>query len=131
MGECDVSFYNCPDCGKKDMRADDPLLRNGRYGPNAVMEIILNYLFRITNRKNGERMALLAGVMMSAGTVNNTLKRFCGRLIPLAKVIMEHLRRAGILHIDETVIRLGRKNVWMWTFFDPKRGEVLFLIRDS
>ena len=48
-----------------------------------------------------------------------------------AKVIMERMCRASILHIDETSISLNGKNVWIWTFFNPKSGEVLFLIRPS
>ena len=129
--ENNVSYYNCLSCGKKHQRADDPQLRNGRYGPNAVIQVVLNYIHRMPNRLNAEHIALLASIMMSPGTIHKILKRFCNRLIPNAKVMAQYMRRARILHVDETSISLNGKNAWMWTFFDPKSKRVMFVIRKS
>ena len=129
--ENNVSYYTCLSCGKKHQRADDPQLRNGRYGPNVVIQVILNYIHRMPNRLNAECIALLASIMMSPGTIHKILERFCNRLIPNAKVMEQYMRRARILHVDETSISLNGKNAWMWTFFDPKSGRVLFTIRKS
>ena len=126
-----VSYYKCLSCGKKHQRADDPQLRNGRYGPNVVKQVVLNYIHRMPNRLNAEHIALLASIVMSPGTIHKILKRFCNRLIPNAKVMAQYMRRARILHVDETSISLNGKNAWMWTFFDPKSKRVMFVIRKS
>ena len=73
--KCIVSYYDCLGCGNTDMRSNYPLLKNGRFGPNVVMEVLLNYLSRMPNRMNADRLALLAGLLMASGTVANILKR--------------------------------------------------------
>ena len=53
------------------------------------------------------------------------------RLIPPANVLIQYMQWARILHVDETSISLNGKLVWVWTFFEPKSGKVLFVIRKS
>ena len=83
------------------------------------------------NRLNAEHIALLASIMMSPGTIHKILKRFCSRLIPTTKVMAQYMRRARILHVDETSISINGNNAWMWTFFDPKNGRSMFTIKKS
>ena len=128
---CIVSRYDCLKCGSTNMRYDDPLLRNGRFGPNVVMQVLVNYLSRMPNRMNVGRPALLAGLLMASGTVANILKRVGNRLTAPANVLAQYMRRARILHVDETSISLNGRLVWMWTFFEPRSGRVLFVMRKS
>ena len=41
------------------------------------------------------------------------------------------IRRAKILHIDETSIHLNGRTVWVWILYDPRTGYALYVIRDN
>ena len=41
------------------------------------------------------------------------------------------IRRAKILHADETSIHLNGRNVWVWILYDPLTGNALYVIRDN
>lgn len=39
--------------------------------------------------------------------------------------LLDTIRQASVLHIDETSISLNGKNIWVWIFLDPKTSTVL------
>ena len=48
-----------------------------------------------------------------------------------ARQILDLIRLARVLHVDETSLSLNGKLVWVWIFFDPETGNTLFVIRPS
>ena len=46
-----------------------------------------------------------------------------------ARQILDLVRLARVLHVDETSLSLNGKLVWVWIFFDPETGNTLFVIR--
>ena len=45
--------------------------------------------------------------------------------------ILNRIRNARLLQVDETTVSLNGKKVWLWVFFDPISGEVYYTIQNS
>ena len=71
------------------------------------------------------------GLRISVGTVHNILYRIGTGLEPSSREILERIRKAYVLHIDETSLSLNGKLVWIWIFFNPETGDVYYTIRRS
>ena len=125
-----ISVYECRRCGRKGMEPDAGLPGAGNLGRNACVRIADNFVCRMPQRMNGERMGR-DGLAVSAGTVNNVLARAGGNLKPVAAGLIAAMQRAGVLHIDETSFKLNGKIIWVWIFLDPATGSALFVLRPS
>ena len=68
---------------------------------------------------------------MSHGTIHNILCMTGTNLDAPARQILDLIRLARVLHVDETSLSLNGKLVWVWIFFDPETGNTLFVIRPS
>ena len=123
-----ISVYECRRCGRKGMEPDAGLPGAGNLGRNARVRIADNFVCRMPQRMNGERMGR-DGLRVSAGTVNNVLARAGGNLKPVAAGLIAAMQRAGVLHIDETSFKLNGKIIWVWIFFDLLTGGALFVLR--
>ncbi len=71
------------------------------------------------------------GVSISTGAVCNILARVGSRLARPAGRILASLRRADILHMDETSYSVSGKLYWVWIICNPATGEACFAIWDS
>ena len=71
------------------------------------------------------------GITLSSGTVHNIMRRLGTSLRTLAADIAAAIRKAGILHIDETSIHLNGCTVWVRILYDPRTGHALYVIQDS
>lgn len=69
------------------------------------------------------------GLTLSEGTVCNVLKRFNGCLEGPYQELMEAIRRARSLYIDETGWRESGKKSWLWVFCNEQVS--FFTIEDS
>lgn len=71
------------------------------------------------------------GLLISVGTIHNILYNTGMELGQPASDILNRIRKAMLLHVDETSISLNGKKVWLWVFFDPVSGEVYYTIQNS
>ncbi len=71
------------------------------------------------------------GITLSSGTTHNIMRRLGASPGTPAAAIAAMIRKARILHADETSIHLNGRNVWVWILHDPLTGHALYVIRDS
>ena len=104
--------------------------RSGTYGLNVIAAILFNFMGRLPHRLNAVSMARM-GLRMSVGTVHNILCRTRMRLEPSSREILERIRGAHVLHVDETSLSLNGSLVWLWIFLNPETGDAYYAIRRS
>ena len=125
-----MRICKCGNCGREEIRPETGLPEHGEYGINAIMQVIENYILRMTNRMNAEKMKR-DGIHMSSGTVHNVTKTAGLALGEATQRIIRTLLACSILHIDETQLKLNGKPVWVWIFADPVTGASAYVIRNS
>ena len=118
--------YRCP----KDIEPETGLPDKGSYDSSIIAEVADDYACRMPFRMIAERMARY-GVSLSTGTAYNIMRRLGESLDTPAADIAAMIRRAKILHADETSIHLNGRNVWVWILYDPLTGNALYVIRDN
>ena len=102
---------------------------HGRYGINLIGDTFSNFLCRMPHRINAGQIAR-CGASISVRTVHNILSRTSKNMGAKALHIMESIRAADLLHVDETSMSLNGKKIWVWIFFNPY-GDTVFAIRKS
>ena len=106
------------------------LPKRGNYGMNVILKIAENFLQRMPHRMSAKSLRRHL-TRMSHGTVHNILCMTGTNLDAPARQILDLIRPARVLHVDETSLSLNGKLVWVWIFFDPETGNTLFVIRPS
>ena len=71
------------------------------------------------------------GISVDARTAHNIPSRTGKNMGTHALHIMESVRAADSLHVDETSLLLNGKNVWVWIFLNPRAGDTLHVMRKS
>ena len=103
------------------MSREQLLPNNGSYDSSITTEVADDYACRMPFRMIADHMTR-HGITLSSGTVHNIMRRLGTPLGTPATDIAAAIRRAGILHIDETSIHLNGCTVWVWILYDPKTG---------
>ena len=106
------------------------LPKRGNYGMNVILKVAENFLQRMPHRMSAKSLRRHL-TRMSHGTVHNILCMTGTNLDAPARQILDLIRLARVLHVDETSLSLNGKLVWVWIFFDPETGNTLFVIRPS
>ena len=106
------------------------LPKRGNYGMNVILKIVENFLQRMPHRMSARSLRRHL-TRMSHGTVHNILCMTGTNLDAPVRQILDLIRLARVLHVDETSLSLNGKLVWVWIFFDPETGNTLFVIRPS
>ncbi len=108
----------CPCCGKR-FKADAPddMPRGSPFGPH--LRAFLLYL-RFTHGVSFERLAHLAsdlvGLVISEGAIVNIIKASRPAFAVQASAIRARLLSGTVIESDETGMRVGKKNRWLWVF---------------
>lgn len=126
----------CPCCAKS-FKADAPadMGRGSPFGPN--LRALVIYL-RFTQAIGFERLAKLLsdllGLEISEGALINILDAAKAPFEAQTSAIKANLLAGTILQSDETGMRVGKKNWWLWVFHhahsaifevDPSRGKAV------
>ena len=117
-------------CGQKDIEPETGLPDTGSYDSSIIAEVADNYTCRMPFRMIADWMTR-HGIPLSLGTAHNIMRRLGESLGTPAADIAAMIRKARILHIDETSIHLNGHNVWVWILYDPLTGNALYVIRDN
>ena len=120
----------CDSCGLEEIRPETGLPSSGSYDSSITVEVADNYACRMPFRMIADRMTR-HGIPLSSGTAHNIMRRLGASLGAPAADIVTAIRKARILHVDETSIRLNGRNVWVWILYDPLTGHALYVIQDS
>ena len=121
---------SCGGCGLGGIGPKADLPRGGSYGRNVVATVVHNFLDRLTGRLNAASMGR-HGIAMSTGTIHNILSGTGSSLGEPAMGVRDRIRRARLLHVDETSVSLNGRKVWIWIFLDPETGDAYYAIRPS
>jgi transposase len=120
----------CPGCGvatRAKLPTDAP---RGAFGPRLrAWAGLLSGAYRLSKRQVQRLFADLLGVPISTGMVAK-LQREAGEILadPMAEIV-EVVRQADAVHVDETGWREEGKKAWLWV--GVTAGATAFLIRRS
>lgn len=105
----------CPDCGRT-VRAEPPgELPAGAFGPRLEAAVsTLSVRNRVSRRDTVELVGELFGARLSSGTVDAILERTGAALEGPHADLLEHVRSASAVNIDETGWRLRGKRRTLW-----------------
>jgi hypothetical protein len=126
----------CPCCGK---------YRQGRHeeqitDPTPVVQSVLGprvlgmagdwkHRLGIVYRKITELFDTCFSLKVSPGTLSRAEIRFAQRALPTYEWLIDALRKAGVVHADETGWRISRRNAWLWVF--ASKDITIYAIRFS
>ena len=125
-----INTCSCDSCGRGGIEPETGLPNNGSYDPSVTTEVADDYACRMPFRIIAGRMTR-HGITLSLGTVHNIMRRLGTALGAPTAAIIAVIRKAKILHIDETSIHLNGRNVWVWILYDPLTECALYVIQDS
>lgn len=110
----------CPDCGATT-RAELPAeLSVGAFGPRLEAAVAtLSVRNRVSRRDTVELLGELFGARLSSGTVDAVLGRTAVALDGRHEELLDHVRSATAVNIDETGWRLKGKRRTLWGAITP------------
>jgi transposase-like protein len=90
---------------------------------------LLKYADRLPHRKIQDALNRHYNLDISAATILDLTRRAADALANQYDTILDKIRNAPILYVDETGIHVQGKKHWIWTFTTP--SETFFVIRKS
>ena len=86
-------------------------------GPRlAGLIVMLCLRYRLSRAKVQELLWELLGLRLSTGLIDQTIRQSAGQVAPVEDLLLEEIRRARLLHLDETLWREGGLLLWLWVF---------------
>jgi transposase len=88
-----------------------------QYGPN--VESLVGYMHArqyLPYERTKEFLNDVMGLSISTGGINNILKRFAQKALPIYDTIKEKIEQATCIGADETGVNINGKNHWAWTW---------------
>ena len=128
--EYKIAHYRCPFCRKEVVANDAGCPHEGKFGNNTIAQAtLLKYEDRLPHRKIQDAMKRLFGLKISPATIFDLTRRAADAVQSEYDAILNTIRGAPILYVDETSIRVQGERHWIWTFSTP--SESFFVIRKS
>jgi transposase len=124
-----IAHYSCP-CCHREVVANSDCPSEGRFGNNTIAQTtLLKYEDRLPHRKIRDALRRLHGLDISPATILDLTRRAADAVQSQYDAILDRIREAPILYVDETSISVQGKLHWIWTFATP--SETFFVIRKS
>jgi len=128
--EYKIAHYICPCCHKKVVAIDPGCPHEGKFGNNVIAQAtLLKYEGRMPHRRIHDAMMRLFGLKMSPATILDLTRRAADAVRSEYDSILNNIRCAPILYVDETSIHVQGEIHWIWSFSTP--SESFFVIRKS
>ena len=128
--EYKIAHYRCPFCRKEVVANDAGCPHEGKFGNNTIAQAtLLKYEDRLPHRKIQDAMKRLFGLKISPATIFDLTRRAAEAVQSDYDAILNKIRNAPILYVDETGIHVQGEKHWIWTFTTP--SETFFVIRKS
>jgi transposase len=128
--EFKIAHYKCPSCRKEVVAKDANCPREGKFGNNTIAQAtLLKYVDRLPHRKIQDTLRRLHGLKISPSTILDLTRRAAEAVQMDYNQIMNKIRKAPVLFVDETGIHVQGEKHWIWTFTTP--SETFFVIRKS
>lgn len=124
-----IAHYDCK-CGMHIIASHPDCPKEGRFGKNLLSHIaILKFDDRLPHRKVMEALKRDYNIAISPGAIFDCTRRVADALAKEHKQLMEKIRRAKVVYVDETEIKLNCKKYHLWVFTTPML--TIFVIRKS
>ena len=124
-----IAHYSCPCCHREVVAKDSDCPSEGRFGNNTITQTtLLKYEDRLPHRKIREALRRMHGLDISCCNLDLT-RRAADAVQSQYDAILDRVREAPVLYVDETSIAVQGKLHWIWTFASP--SETFFAIRKS
>jgi len=125
-----IAHYECPCCGKEVVATHPDCPAEGRFGKNVLATVtLLKYGSRLPLRKICEVLSQYHNLDVKPATVLDFTRRVSGKLRGEYEKVIQRVRKAGVLYVDETGIYVNGKNFWTWGFVTE--NETLIVVRKS
>jgi transposase len=128
--EYKIAHYRCPCCRKEVVANDASCPHEGKFGNNTIAQAtLLKYEDRLPHRKIESALKRMHGLKISPATIFDLTRRAADAVQSEYDAILNKIRGAPILYVDETGIHVQGEKHWIWTFTTP--SETFFVIRKS
>ena len=128
--EYKIAHYMCPCCRKEVVACDANCPHEGKFGNNVIAQTtLMRYEDRLPHRKIQNALKRTYGLLLSPATIFDLTRRAADAVQSEYETILNKIRGAPILYMDETSIHVQGEIYWIWTFSTP--SESFFVIRKS
>ena len=128
--EYKIAHYRCSCCHREVAANDADCPNEGIFGNNTIAQTtLLKYEDRLPHRKIQDTLKRLYGLNISPATVLDLTRRAADAVQSEYEVILNRVRAAQILYVDETSIYVQGVLHWIWVFTTP--SETFIVIRKS
>jgi transposase len=128
--EYKIAHYRCPRCRKEVAANDANCPIEGRFGNNIIAQAtLLKYEDRLPHRKIQDALGRMYGLDICPATILDLTRRAADAVQSQYDLILDRIRNAPIVYIDETSIDVQGELHWIWIFTTP--SEIFVVIRKS
>jgi transposase len=128
--EYQLHATTCPCCGAVTRAGLPDGVSAGAFGPRLTAVIaVLSGAYRMSKRNIEQVLSDLFGVKMALGSVVNLERAASEALSDRVEELRQHVRRAEVVHADETTWMIGGRKAWLWVAVTA--FAAVFLIRKS
>jgi transposase len=125
-----IAHYICPCCHKEVVATDPDCPKEGAFGNSTIAQVTMRrFDDRLPHRKIQKALKRMHGMNMSPATILDLTRRAADAVRSQYDVILDKIRAAPIVYIDETSIRVQGVLYWIWVFTTP--FETFYVIRKS
>jgi transposase len=106
-----LAVLRCRACGRTTQGDFAGSVRSGvQYGPGVKARVLYFQQYQLLPyQRTSEAMRDLFGCWLSAGTVANIVRECAAGLVETELKIKKKLRRSGVIHADETGLRIAKR----------------------
>ena len=123
-----VNHYNCPKCNKHIIAKNNA--PEGRFGKNVLTHVtLLKFDDRLPLRKTVSSLERHYGITISDVGIFKITGKVAKKLETPYRLFIRRIRKAKVVYVDETEIKVDGVNYHLWTFVTET--EVVFAIRKS
>lgn len=123
-----VNHYKCPCCNKHIIAKNNAPI--GRFGRNLMAHVsLLKYDDRLPLRKVTSSLERHYNIRISNMGIFKITNRVANKLEIPYKLLIKRIRKAKVIYVDETKLKIDGKTYYIWTFVTEK--DTLFVIRKS
>ncbi len=110
-----LALLRCRACGKTTRGEFPESVRSGvQYGPGVKARVLYLQQYQLLpSKRTSEAMRDLFGCQLSSGTVANMVRECAAALVEMELKIKKKLRRSGVIHSDETGLRVGGRGQYI------------------
>lgn len=124
-----INHYICPKC-KKEVVAKAKIPEKSSFGSNTLAHVtLLKFEDRLPLRKVCSALKRQFNLEISSGTVFDITDKVSNKLSPEYSRIRASIRKSRYVGVDETGIRVGGLNFYVWVF--TTKNATSYVIRKS